>query len=288
MEDLKEGKDSHIIPMTSVRSGKETAVSVDVVYYTDQIVNVIFIGLPDTKDWILVDAGMPGSAGTLLEIAEKRFGKDNPPAAILLTHGHFDHVGSLVKLLERWVSVPVFAHPDEFPYLTGKMDYPKPDPSVEGGLLAKISGIYPHKAIDVAPVLHMLPSDGSIPGLKEWHWIHTPGHSPGHVSFYRQRDKLLIAGDAFVTVRQDSLYKVLFQKKEICGPPVYLTTDWIAARDSVRELAALEPATAITGHGQHVEGAELQQGLALLAQDFDTVALPKYGKYVTSEGTDKR
>ena len=52
-----------------------------------------------------------------------------------------------------------------------------------------------------------------------WRWIPTPGHTPGHVSLFREADRSLIAGDAFVTVRQDSLYKVVIQQGKSAGRP---------------------------------------------------------------------
>ncbi|ASS96747.1 hypothetical protein BS1321_24275 [Peribacillus simplex NBRC 15720 = DSM 1321] len=90
----------------------------------------------------------------------------------------------------------------------------------------------------------------------------------------------MIAGDAFVNVRQDSLYKVITQEKEIAGPPRYLTTDWEAAKESVKSLESLKPAVAITGHGYPVEGKELEMGLSKLAKEFDSLAKPDHGKYV--------
>jgi glyoxylase-like metal-dependent hydrolase (beta-lactamase superfamily II) len=189
-------------------------------------------------------------------------------------------VGSIVDLLNEWGNVPVYAHSAEFPFLTGKQAYPDPDPTVQGGMLAKISSIYPHEPIDITQVLQELPADGSVPGMPGWRWVHTPGHSPGHVSLFRDADRFLISGDAFVTVKQDSLYKVLVQKKEVHGPPVYLTTDWDDAQNSVQKLSALEPAYVITGHGTHMEGDELRDGLTTLARDFNKLARPNYGKYV--------
>lgn len=276
--EMHQSRDNKYIPMTSVSGGKGREVTKDVYYYTTQIANLVFIGSPGTAGWVMVDAGMPKHARDIREEAADRFG-NVPPSAIILTHGHFDHVGSIVDLIEEW-NIPVYAHPLEFPFLTGQLSYPKPDISVEGGLLAKLAFMYPREPIDITPVLKPLPQDGTVPVINGWKWIHTPGHSPGHVSLFRECDGMLIAGDAFVTVRQDSLYEVLIQKEEINGPPRYLTTDWQDAWNSVKSLEALNPLTAITGHGTAMEGETLQSGLRKLADEFDTLAIPKYGKYV--------
>lgn len=270
----------NILPMTSIRSGSGVELAPDVYCYTVQIANVFFIGNPEvSSEWVLIDAGLPHSANKILKAAEKRFGPDHQLKAIILTHGHFDHVGGLIDILEQY-KVPVYAHPLEFSYLKGVTDYPQPDTSVEGGMVAKMSGIFPVKAIDISAHLHELPSDGSVPGMSGWQWIHTPGHSEGHISLFRKQDHLLIAGDAFVTVKQDSLYKVLRQKKEIHGPPVYLTTNWRAAWESVCKLTDLEPSIAATGHGKPVKGAVLAKGLVSLAENFQKEAVPAHGKYV--------
>ncbi len=279
---LKQSADNHFIPITSLGAGKMKQVAPDVSYYSNQIVNIIFVGLPGKEDWVLIDAGMPGSANKILSAAEDRFG-DKKPSAIFLTHGHFDHVGGIVPLIEKW-KVPVYAHPFEFPFLSGQLNYPEPDNTVEGGLLAKLSSIYPHEATNIAPALKALPEDGTLPGLPGWCWLHTPGHSPGHVSFFRRSDGILIAGDAFVTVRADSLYKVLTQRKEVNGPPRYLTTDWQAAEESVFRLLALQPQLAITGHGPMMQAEALRDGLLLLADQFRKLAVPAYGKFVHKNG----
>src|ERR1700709_394900 len=75
--------------------------------------------------WTLVDAGLPFQARRIRNWAERRLGVNRKPAAILLTHGHFDHVGSLQSLAEYW-DVPIYAHRLEMPYLTGKSQYPPP------------------------------------------------------------------------------------------------------------------------------------------------------------------
>lgn len=108
----------------------------------------------------------------------------------------------------------------EIPYLTGQKNYPDPDGTVEGGLVAKISPMFPNEGVHLGNHVKPLPDNGELPHLSEWKWIHTPGHSDGHISLFREKDRTLIAGDAFITVKQDSLAKVLVQEREVNGPPV--------------------------------------------------------------------
>ncbi|MFD1850646.1 MBL fold metallo-hydrolase [Oceanobacillus bengalensis] len=278
-KDISHGDDYKYIPTTSVNSGIGMAVLPDMFCHTIQIANVCFVGHPETEDFVLVDAGMPKSANKIISVTEERFGESSRPKAIILTHGHFDHIGAAVELVKHW-GVPVYAHSMELPFLTGQKSYPEPDSSVEGGMVAKMSPMFPNEPVNLGDNVQALPTDGSVPHMPGFRWIHTPGHSPGHVSFFRDEDRALLVGDAFVTVRQDSLYKVLTQEEEINGPPRYLTTDWNAARDSVEKLHALKPSVAVTGHGVPVSGEELSSGLENLVNRFDEIAIPDYGKYI--------
>ncbi|MFC4104038.1 MBL fold metallo-hydrolase [Paenibacillus xanthanilyticus] len=278
-QEMSYGEDYGFIPATSVRSGEGVEVAEDLYCHSVQIVNIAFIGKPDQDEYVLVDAGMPHSANAIIEAAEGRFGAGKRPSAILLTHGHFDHVGAIIELIEHW-QIPVYAHKLELPYLTGVKSYPEPDPGVEGGMVAKLSGFFPNEPIDLGQHVQPLPDDGTVPFLPDFRWIATPGHTDGHVSFYRESDGALIAGDAFVTVRQEYLYKVITQQFEISGPPRYFTPDWTLAKASVERLAALRPQFAITGHGRPTAGEELAAGLQRLANEFDIAAKPDYGKYV--------
>ncbi|WP_404456047.1 MBL fold metallo-hydrolase [Oceanobacillus kapialis] len=270
-------KQGRTVPMTSVGSGTIQLVAHQVHCYTNQIVNVSFVG--DRSKWVLVDAGMPHSGSKIMEAAEELFGEGAKPKAIVLTHGHFDHVGSLIELLDEW-DVPVYAHPLEAPYLTGETSYNEPDPSVSGGMVAKLSAFFPNKPVDISEHLHNLPHDGTIPFMPGWQWIHTPGHTQGHISIYRASDKTLIAGDAFTTVRQEDMLEVVKQDMEINGPPRYFTPDWEAAELSVKKLAALMPHYVVTGHGVPAFGEELVEGLTNLAGNFQKIAVPEHGKYV--------
>jgi len=278
-KDLAYGSDYSYLPVTSIRSGLGVEVRPDIYCHTVQIVNICLVGDPKTGDFVLVDTGMPESAREIISVIEGRFGPQSRPKAIILTHGHFDHVGAVIELVKEW-KVPVYAHELELPFLTGEKSYPEPDSTVEGGMVAKMSPIFPNEPIQLGNHVEALPSDGSVPSLSGFRWIHTPGHSPGHISLFRDEDKVLIAGDAFITVKQDSLYKVLTQEFEINGPPRYLTTDWQAAWDSVRNLQALNPSVAVVGHGMPISGEVLANSLEKLVKEFDRMAIPDYGKFV--------
>ncbi|HYG59065.1 MAG TPA: MBL fold metallo-hydrolase [Symbiobacteriaceae bacterium] len=261
--------------------GPGEQVAADVLCLRTLIANVCFVGHHGAHagEWALVDTGVPNSAEHIVNAAAERFGADRSPAVIVLTHGHFDHVGAVEELVRRW-GVPVYAHPMEMPYLTGHADYPPPDPSVGGGLMSLLSPLYPRSGINLGDRVQPLPDNGSIPGLPGWRWIHTPGHTPGHISLFRDADRVLIAGDAFTTVKQESALAVMLQEKEIHGPPAYWTTDWAAAWESVQRLQALDPAVVATGHGVPMRGAELSVQLRELAAHFDHLAVPEQGRYV--------
>lgn len=239
-------------------------------------VNVAFIELKN-REWLLVDTGLGMYAGSIRELARERFG--TAPLGIILTHGHFDHVGGIQELLQEW-DIPVYAHPLELPYLTGQADYPPADPAVGGGLMSMAAPLYPYRGINLGSRVVPLPEDGSIPGTEEWRWVHSPGHTPGHISLFRGKDRVLIAGDAFLTVKQESAFHVIKQDEEVHGPPAYFTTDWEEAEQSVRNLGLLNPQIVFCGHGAPMQGKELSHQLAHLCRYFKELAVPGQGKYV--------
>lgn len=245
----------------------------------DLLVNVYLIHTGASNRWVLVDTGLATTAAKIKKVAAHLFWPQVTPSAIILTHGHFDHTGSLKRLAAEW-EVPVYAHYLEAPYLTGQSAYPPPDPTAGGGVMTLLSCLFPKEPTDINGHLLLLPEDGSVPELPGWRYIHTPGHAPGHISLYREQDGVLIAGDAIVTTQQESLLSVISQKKKICGPPRYFTYDWREAESSVNKLAALEPSVIATGHGKPMQGNAMKAALHRLTARFRRESVPACGRYV--------
>lgn len=249
----------------------------DVLILQFTIVNAFMVETGD--GWVLVDTGLESSYDYILKCADKYFGENSRPKMIVLTHGHFDHVGSVIKLADEW-EVPVYAHELELPYLTGSKDYPQADPQVDEGLVAKMSPAFPHHGIDLGFRAVALPKDGVIPYMPDWRWIHTPGHTEGHVSLFREKDGTLIVGDAFTTIKQESLSSVINQIEKVKGPPAYLTTNWQEAEKSVKTLQEVNPKLALPSHGRPMNGKELSQHLEMLSEHFRVIAVPREGKFI--------
>jgi glyoxylase-like metal-dependent hydrolase (beta-lactamase superfamily II) len=250
-----------------------TRIAPDVGWLPVSFANVYFIGRPGGK-WILLDAGLPGRAEEIADAAEARFGAGSIPEAIVLTHGHMDSVGSALALAEIW-DVPIYAHRLEMPYLTGKSPYPPADPTV-GGAIAFLSRFFPTRSRDLGErVRELHPSE--VPGAANWKWLATPGHSPGHVSFFRTSDRVLLAGDALTTVNMDSWSGLITARPQLSRPPTPFTIDWEAARSSVKELANLRPNVVGCGHGIPISDFDLPERIETFAEKFRA---PRSGRYV--------
>jgi glyoxylase-like metal-dependent hydrolase (beta-lactamase superfamily II) len=253
------------------RDGAICEILPDLAYQRALVVNVAYVGRSGARDWVLIDAGLPASGRAILDSIAERFG--GPPVAIVLTHAHFDHVGMLRALAQSW-NVPIYAHPAEFPFLNGTRSYPAPDARASGSLLSALQPFYPRGPVDVSRWLHALGDDGRVPPLPEWQWLPTPGHTAGHVSLWRARDRTLLAGDALITTTQARAYDVTDHEPELDDPPKYYTEDQMLAKMSVQRLAALEPETIVPGHGRVFRGSLMRAQLHALAGGFDRLAAP--------------
>jgi glyoxylase-like metal-dependent hydrolase (beta-lactamase superfamily II) len=197
---------------------------------------------------VLVDTGLRSSAGAIKAALGGR-----KLRAIALTHAHGDHVGSARRLSDE-LGVPVWVGTaDRQAAVEGKVvtksPYDKPVLSTIAGVL----GNFP--AVTVGRELHE--GDSLDAGFTV---LDTPGHSPGHVSFWRESDRVLICGDVFFNMH------VLTTVPGLRQPPGPFTVDPAQNRDSERKVARLEPDVAGFGHGPVIENGAAAKLAAFVAK----------------------
>ncbi len=215
----------------------------------------------DGSSWILVDAGWEGDGPRIQAAARSLLGPGLAPSAILLTHAHPDHDGSARELARAW-GCPVLVHPAEIPLATGDLGamarYAGPlDRWLILPLMRAIGRRRREAALagsSLAGIVEPLGPGGTIPGVEDWAWIHTPGHTPGHVAYARHRDRVVISGDALLTLQVNTWPGILRGRQGLSGPPWYTTWDRQAAAASIGEIADLEPTVLATGHGFPLSG----------------------------------
>ena len=168
---------------------------------------------------VLLDAGYPVSRRRILRQVA---GHDVRVHA--LTHAHPDHFGASHAVCEA-LGVPLWCGAlDADAVETGEI--PRSD-SALNPLLARMTP-HPH------PVARRLNEGDEVAGFRV---LDVPGHSPGHVAYWREADRTLICGDVFFNLRGPG------------PPPRALTYDPELNRRSMRRLADLEPALVLFGHG---------------------------------------
>jgi glyoxylase-like metal-dependent hydrolase (beta-lactamase superfamily II) len=241
--------------------------------------NVYFVR--SGSSWVLIDAAAANCGRLIRKAAESLFGADTRPAGILLTHDHPDHAGSALELARSW-ACPVYVHPDELPVvaiedLSTIEKYANP---LDRWIVLPLLRVMPRRRVEamlssasIKDVVRALDPGAAVPGLPDWECIPTPGHTPGHVAFFRTSDRVLITGDAIVTVDLNSfwgflLWSLRLNKQRVSGPPWYSTWNWRAAKESVTVLAGLEPRVLASGHGVPVAGGEIARELRAFADHF--------------------
>lgn len=214
-----------------------------------------WILLREDDELTLVDAGYPGDAPQVADDVRRLVGSPSKIRAVLVTHAHVDHIGTLPGLLRHW-DVPVLAHADEIPALHGEVH----DQAGARDVLANLSA--PHMARWILTVLRAggmshvavpsaspLPLGGplDLPGRPEP--VPAPGHSLGHAAFLLRDAEILLTGDALITGHRLSV---------VDGPqmlPEFFASDPQAALDGLDALADLPADLILPGHGDPWQGS---------------------------------
>ncbi|MGN7824598.1 MBL fold metallo-hydrolase [Chitinophaga sp. 22536] len=179
---------------------------------------------------VLVDSGIRSSYTTVRKALRKV-----PVHQHILTHAHADHQGCSDQICAEF-AIPLLCHPDEvFRTETGMVtnDYPTPQHWV-AKLQQKYWAGQGHK------VDRTIVENDRVGNFRV---IETPGHAAGHISLFRERDGVLIIGDAAVNMN------LLTTATGLRLPPSIFTTDQQRNIKSLRKLAELNPAIICFGHG---------------------------------------
>jgi hydroxyacylglutathione hydrolase len=180
-------------------------------------------------DDVLVDAGRRQDRKRIFSQLEGR-----ELALVALTHAHPDHQGAAHDLCEER-RIPLACHADDVDAMEGRRSMAGASPISR--IVTRVWGGPPHK---VDRVLH----DGDeIAGFRV---IHAPGHAPGEVILFRERDRVAICGDVIRNLSYATL------RPRILAPPDAFNVDSAQNRASIRKLAELRPELILPGHGDAV------------------------------------
>ncbi|WP_339315686.1 MBL fold metallo-hydrolase [Paenibacillus sp. FSL R10-2734] len=219
----------------------------------------------DQHSAVLVDTGFPGILPKFKEALKEANVPWERLRNVIITHQDLDHIGSLPALLsEENLDLTVLAHEIEKPYIEGELMLLKHTPEALAAAEAMIPPHVPEEwrraflsVLSHPPkgrVDEILKDGEQLPLAGGITIIHTPGHSPGHLSLYHHNSRTLIAADA-LTVKDGELH----------GPAPSATPDMKQALSSLSKFSEYEIDTVICYHGGIYRG-EANKRIAEIAE----------------------
>jgi glyoxylase-like metal-dependent hydrolase (beta-lactamase superfamily II) len=206
--------------------------------------------LVEGDSWTLVDAAFPATWGFLVQAAHEIGLRMRDLQAIVLTHGHFDHVGFAERAVEE-LGVPVYVHGADrklaaHPYRYRREHTPFVYPFLYPRALPPVIGMLRAGALRVRGVdqVSELQESGQLdlPGRPEV--VFTPGHTFGHCGLLLREKETLLTGDAIVTLDP---YKGIPGAQIVAGAA---TADSDRALASLDVIAATGARVLLPGHGE--------------------------------------
>jgi hydroxyacylglutathione hydrolase len=170
--------------------------------------------------------------------------RGQPVRLVALTHCHPDHQGSARAVCEQ-LHVPLACHEADVPAMEGRGPMLPQNRMIRLG--ERIWAGPPH------PVKRILRDGDEVAGFRV---CHTPGHTPGHILFFRERDRVAVAGDVLANIH------FLSGKVGLQAPPRVFTVDSEQNRQSIQLLVDLKPNLVCFGHGPPLRQPQLLRDFA--------------------------
>ncbi len=203
----------------------------DVYTFTGLLAGRVYL-LQDADGLTLVDTSISNAGSKILAQLKAAGHSPTDVKRILITHAHPDHVGSL-PVVQQATGAEVWCHALERPVVEGKMPIP--------GRPGRIT--MPKTMLKPTPVSRTVEDGEVLPILGGLQVVATPGHAPGHVSYWQPEHRLLIVGDV-----------IFYLLNRMTLPFALFTADMDENKRSVKKLAALQPDILLFGHGKPIVG----------------------------------
>jgi glyoxylase-like metal-dependent hydrolase (beta-lactamase superfamily II) len=217
----------HIIAMSYLEEFSMKQIAPGFYYFTGLTVGRVYL-IEDPDGLTIVDAAVPPSGKKILHQLAEKGHKPDDVKRILITHAHPDHVGSLPELAAA-TGAEVIASAIERPVIEGKISIPR-----NMNRLVKM----PDTKVKGTPVTRPVQDGDMIETMGGMQVVLTPGHAPGHITFWQPQRKILIAGD------------VIFHRSALRLPPPILTVDMEENKRSIAKVVGLAPEIVCFGHGE--------------------------------------